>query len=162
MGLTRPSGKADPRPPGKPASRPRPIPERNPAMPQHRSKTLAATATALAAGIPLTVSQAAFGGPASASSSAAQRMVVDAVRAASVTGHPVAAGPAASARQTFLVTLKDRNPAGLAALARAVNSPGNSRFRHFLTPAEYTSKFAPTAAEASAAAHWLRTQGLTI
>jgi subtilase family serine protease len=70
--------------------------------------------------------------------------------------------PAAAAQQTVLVTLQGRDPAGLAALARAVSSPGSPQYRHFITPAQFTARFAPTDAAARAVATWVRSQGLTI
>jgi subtilase family serine protease len=129
-------------------------------MLKSRSRSLLTGAAALAAGIAVTMPQAALGSTSSASPPSAHRAVVDAAPA--IARHPATAGPAALAEHTFLVTLPSRNPAGESVLARAVSQPGNPRFRHFLTPAQYTSEFAPTATDASAAARWLRGQGLTV
>jgi len=45
------------------------------------------------------------------------------------------------------VSLKLRNPDGLAAFNQAVNQPGTAEFGKFLTPAQFKARFAPTDAQ---------------
>ncbi|MGH9297857.1 MAG: S53 family peptidase [Acidimicrobiales bacterium] len=67
----------------------------------------------------------------------------------------------ASTPLTVSVALSARNRAGLAALARSTSTPGSSNFGHFLTPSEVAARFAPSAAQASAVAAWLRQEGFS-
>ncbi|WP_377268723.1 protease pro-enzyme activation domain-containing protein [Peterkaempfera sp. SMS 1(5)a] len=60
------------------------------------------------------------------------------------------------------VYLNGRNPAGLRQLARQVSTPGNPHYRHFLTPAQYTASYGPTARQTAAVVSWLRASGLTV
>ncbi|HEY6492411.1 MAG TPA: S53 family peptidase [Trebonia sp.] len=53
-------------------------------------------------------------------------------------------------------------PRGAAAsLADELSTPGNPRYRHFLSPAAYTARFGATPANAAAVESWLRSQGFT-
>ena len=45
------------------------------------------------------------------------------------------------------VTLRPRDPAALAAYARAVSSPGSASYRRYLTPAQFARRFGATAAQ---------------
>ena len=45
--------------------------------------------------------------------------------------------------------------AGLDAVIRAASTPGSPQFGHYLTPAQYTAEYAPTAAEVAAVRSWL-------
>lgn len=47
------------------------------------------------------------------------------------------------------------------AYATAVSTPGNAQYGHYLSPSAYTARFGATAAESTAAAAWLRSQGFT-
>lgn len=47
------------------------------------------------------------------------------------------------------------------AYAGAVSTPGNSLYKHYLSPSAYTARFGATPAEASATESWLRSQGFT-
>lgn len=72
-------------------------------------------------------------------------------------------GPSASSSQhDMLVMLTGQDPAGLTALAKSVNEPGSTEYHHFLTPAQYAARFAPSAATVRAATSWLTGQGLSI
>ncbi len=64
-------------------------------------------------------------------------------------------------RITITVTLKPRDPAGLASYAAEVSTPGSSRYRRYLTVAEFRRRFGATgsqvnAVDASLSAHGLR------
>ncbi|MBC3841537.1 hypothetical protein GXW82_18415 [Streptacidiphilus sp. 4-A2] len=75
--------------------------------------------------------------------------------------HPDWAAPSAdkgatpSGQQlTARVYLAGRNPAGLAAYARAVSSPGNAAYDRFLSPAQALQAFGPTSAQVAAVRTW--------
>ena len=59
------------------------------------------------------------------------------------------------------VTLRPRDPAALAAYARAVSTPGSAGYRRYLTPAQFARRFGATAAQVRAVRRSLRSRGLT-
>lgn len=74
-----------------------------------------------------------------------------------------AVGPAASTQQvTFRVYLPYRGGDAAAAYARAVSTPGNADYGHFLTPAQFRARFSPTKADVAAVSSWLEGQGFTL
>ncbi len=58
------------------------------------------------------------------------------------------------------VALKPRDPAGLAAYAAAVATPGSGVYHHFLTVAQFRQRFGPGAAQIAAVEDSLRAHGL--
>ena len=52
-----------------------------------------------------------------------------------------------------------RNPAGLRALIRAVDTPGSSQYERFLSHSQYMARFAPTARAVAALTRYLAAQG---
>ena len=52
--------------------------------------------------------------------------------------------------------------AALNAAIRAVSTPGSASYRHFLTPAQYRSRFAPTAKTVASVESWLRGAGMRV
>jgi len=76
-------------------------------------------------------------------------------------GRALGALPAGS-RLRFAVVLTPRDPAGAQALALAVSTPGTAAFRHFLTPAQWESRFSPSATEVARVEAWLRGGGLRV
>jgi subtilase family serine protease len=62
----------------------------------------------------------------------------------------------------FRVYLGWQNQSQVEALATAVSTPGSSSFRHYLTPAQFRQKFAPSQAAVGAVRSWLQSQGFTI
>ncbi len=60
------------------------------------------------------------------------------------------------------VYLAPSNSAQLAADVAAVSDPRSSQYRHFLTAAEVTREFAPSAAEISSVKSWLTSSGLSV
>ncbi|WP_439688791.1 S53 family peptidase [Curtobacterium sp. SP.BCp] len=60
------------------------------------------------------------------------------------------------------VYLPLRNQQGAEALATAVSTPGNARYRKPLSPSAWIAKYAPTKASADEVTGYLRAQGLTI
>jgi subtilase family serine protease len=60
------------------------------------------------------------------------------------------------------IYLADRDPAGLAAFALDVSTPGARQYRHFITAAQAQARFGPTAAAGQAVRAWAASNGLTV
>lgn len=58
------------------------------------------------------------------------------------------------------VTLQPQDPAGLAAFANAVSTPGSPEYRDYITPAEFAQRFGATPAAVQAVETSLRAHGL--
>lgn len=67
-----------------------------------------------------------------------------------------------SDRVDLRVWLQFRDAAQVRALAAAVTDPKSPQYRHYLTPAQFTARYAPTASQANAVAAWLRSAGLRV
>lgn len=67
-----------------------------------------------------------------------------------------------SAPVNLRVYLNWRNQAGAEQTARAVSTPGSSRYRKFLTPAQFRAQFAPSQAGVTAVQQFLRRAGFSI
>jgi subtilase family serine protease len=65
-------------------------------------------------------------------------------------------------RVDLRVWLSLRNAADARALAVAVSDPSSPDYGHYLTPAEFESRYAPTSTQAGAIASWLRSAGLKV
>lgn len=91
-----------------------------------------------------------------------QRLSVPGARPAWATARAdtgtVPAGTVIDAR----VYLAGRDPAGLAAYARQVSTPGSPKYAHYLTPAQYQERFGSTAAQVSGVRRWLTGAGLKV
>ena len=57
--------------------------------------------------------------------------------------------------------LAPQRPAAAQSYASAVSTPGNPLFGHFLSPAEYASRFGATDAETGSVESWLKSSGFT-
>ena len=77
---------------------------------------------------------------------------------------PAAARPLGAlpgtAKLRVTVALAPRDPAALAAFARAVSTPGSGLYRHYVTPAEFARRFGPTPAQITLVRASLRAHGL--
>ncbi|MFL5718666.1 MAG: protease pro-enzyme activation domain-containing protein [Chloroflexota bacterium] len=62
----------------------------------------------------------------------------------------------------FRLYLGWRDAGTAAALAQAVSNPKSSSYGHFLTPAQFRSRFAPTAGAVAAVQKWLKANGLKV
>jgi subtilase family serine protease len=93
----------------------------------------------------------------------AQSVITNHVREATTTGEaaPVGELPRTQTMSLDLV-LPVRDPSGLEAFVAEVNNPKSSEYRHFLTPAEFTAEFGPTAAQYDAVVEFAQTHGLTV
>src|SRR5205807_1311193 len=60
------------------------------------------------------------------------------------------------------VTLPLRNQADLRALIAKVSDPASPEYGHYLTPAQFAARFAPTGAQVQAVASFLRAQGIDV
>jgi len=79
------------------------------------------------------------------------------------TGHAKALGAVpAGQRQTVTVYLSQPRAAAAQSFAAAVSDPRNPLYRHFLTPAEYRSRFAPSPAEVATVSGYMRAQGMRV
>ena len=70
----------------------------------------------------------------------------------------------ASASQTigFRLYLGWRNASAAVKLATDVSNPKSASYRHFLTPAQFRLKFAPSSTDIAAVQRWLKASGFTI
>src|SRR6516225_8235030 len=72
------------------------------------------------------------------------------------------AGAVSGASQvSFDLVLSLRNATGAQAFVQQVSSPGSAQFHHYLTDAQWVSRFGPTQAGVAKAEAWLRQQGFT-
>src|SRR5262249_39201500 len=62
----------------------------------------------------------------------------------------------------FRVYLGWTDPDGAAALAKAVSDPRSSSYGQYLTPNQFRSRFAPSAADTAKVRNWLKSQGFDI
>jgi subtilase family serine protease len=76
------------------------------------------------------------------------------------TAHAVGA-PASSTPLHVTVTLQSQDPAGLAAFANAVSTPGSPEYRDYLTPAQFAQRFGATPGAVQAVESSLQAHGLT-
>jgi pseudomonalisin len=67
----------------------------------------------------------------------------------------------ASARVPVAISLRERNTSALDAFISELDTPGSAAYGHPLTPAQFTARFAPTAAQANAVATYLKSQGFS-
>jgi subtilase family serine protease len=73
------------------------------------------------------------------------------------------AGPADRAGTVqFRVYLGWRDASGAAALARSVSDPRSSSYRKYVTPAQFRSRFAPSASQVQSVRGWLEQQGFDV
>jgi hypothetical protein len=69
---------------------------------------------------------------------------------------------AAHSRLSLTVVLAPRNPAGLAAFASAVSTPGSPSYRHYLSVHQFAARFGSTAASIAAVRATLASDGLSV
>ncbi|MFY0406615.1 S53 family peptidase [Solicola sp. PLA-1-18] len=90
----------------------------------------------------------------------------DRVTVAAAPDLPAGAVEVASTRaatdQQLIVTLDARDPAALAAAAKAVSDPSSASYRTFISPTTFTRRYAATDAQVAKVRSWLEGQGLTV
>jgi subtilase family serine protease len=77
------------------------------------------------------------------------------------TASSAATGTVESTRALTVQLWLTPRTAAAEAYADAVSTPGNALYGHYVSPSDYSARFGATAAEASAAESWLRSQGFT-
>jgi subtilase family serine protease len=92
---------------------------------------------------------------------AAAPAVVQAASPAATPAARVSATPAAAPVE-FSVGLQLSDPAGAVALEQAVSNPASASYRHYLTPAQWERRFAPSKASVEAVSSWLQSQGIVV
>ncbi len=118
------------------------------------SRRLAAAASATIVAMPLSVLAA------HSADAATTTWAPTATKALSL-AHATALGAASGSTPLRLtVGLTPRNRAGLDSLIKAQATPGSASYEKFLTPAEFTSRFASTAADAQAVSTYLSGAGM--
>jgi kumamolisin len=93
----------------------------------------------------------------------AQSVMTNHVRDVTVTGEarPVGELPSTQTMSLDLV-LPLRDPSGLEAFLGELYNPRSAMYKHYLTPAEFTAEFGPTAEQYDAVLSFARTHGLTV
>ncbi len=69
---------------------------------------------------------------------------------------------AAGRRVSVAMSLKLHNTAQLTAFDKAVSTPGSAEYGHYLTPAQFASRFGPTAADVAQVRQFLTSAGLRV
>jgi hypothetical protein len=75
-------------------------------------------------------------------------------------GAMLAGGLPPGTRLHVTITLRPRDPAALAAYARAVSTPGSGRYGAYLTPSQFAQRFGATGAQLTTVRRSLRAHGL--
>jgi len=122
-------------------------------MRHRRVLAISATAAVVTAGFAVNASVGAAAGSSGAVTLKGSRPV-----AASTTPRVGSVSP--SSRIDFEVQLKPS--AGAQAFAKAVSTPGSASYRGFLTPAEWESRFSPTARQVSEVSAFLSSSGFKL
>jgi subtilase family serine protease len=118
---------------------------------------------ALTGSVGLAVSFLAGAGAATAATHPAPaRVTLQGSQAPAAARSHAAGSVAATSNVSFQLALRLRNAAGARRFASAVSSPRSKQFHHYLTDAQWVSRYGPTTAEVSAAKAWLRHEGLTV
>ncbi len=116
--------------------------------------------TAVAASFALVAAMGLIGGTAMAAPASAPRMVALAHSVPATTDR--ATGGYHSADMTIQVVLRPRNQAGLNRELRTTYTKGSSSYHHWLARGQFDARYAPTAAQRSAVAAFLRGAGLRV
>ena len=125
---------------------------------RHRTPAVAAGTAAL---LSLATVSGITGAQTAGAATSGRTPLAGTVVAAAARQHP-AGTVSRSATVDFELVLKLDDAAGAQALVRAVSTPGSASYRHYLTAAQWESKFSPTAAEVSGARAWLASEGFKV
>ncbi|HLI59771.1 MAG TPA: S53 family peptidase [Solirubrobacteraceae bacterium] len=99
---------------------------------------------------------------ASGASAATSKTTLNSTVAPAATAAPTVGAVPGGARVSFQVNLPPTDPAGAAALARAVSDPSSSSYREYLTPAQWEARFSPSGATVAIVEKYLRSQGFKV
>ena len=122
----------------------------------HRRTVVAMSAVAIAAGMALPAAAA----PAGAAPSGA--VAIAGSRSPAAARSPRVGTAPGGSQVDFQLVLSPRSPTAAKDLARAVSTPGDPKYRQFLTAAQWEAKFSPTTAQVTSATSWLTGQGLRV
>ena len=125
---------------------------------RHRMTTVAAGTSAL---LGLAMVSGIAGAQAAGASASGRTPLAGTLVAAAARQHPVSA-VARSSSVDFELVLKLRDAAGAKALVQAVSTPGSASYRHYLTAAQWESRFSPSASEVAGARAWLASEGFKV
>jgi len=125
-----------------------------------RRKTSSAVAGA-AALLCLSTFIGVVGASAAGAATSGRAMLAGTETAASARQHAIGAVPK-STRIGFDLILQLRDTSGAQALVKEVSTPGSSSFRHYVTAAQWESRFSPTRNEVAKASSWLRSEGFKV
>ncbi len=129
-----------------------------PLTPSPRAALVLLATLLLLTAVPVAVARPATA-PAATARAATARVRIGAPPALPAGTAPLAASlPTGPIRITIALTPRD--PSALAAYAAAVSAPSSASYHHFLRPAGFRRRFAPSAARVAAVDAWLRTRGL--
>jgi subtilase family serine protease len=117
---------------------------------------------ALAGSTGLVVSMAAAVTPAAMAATSPGRVTLKTSAAPARTLSKPAGAVAKTSRVSFDLTLALRNASGAKSFIRQVSTPGSKTFHHYLTLAQFNSRYGPTSASISKAEAWLRGQGFKV
>lgn len=95
------------------------------------------------------------------SSGAATTWVATATKAYDTFGAALVGTAPADQPLNLVISLEPRNQAAEDAALRAMYTPGSSAYHQFLTPAQFTAEYAPTAGTVSAVTGYLQSHGFT-
>ena len=126
---------------------------RRPVSPAAKALTVAGAA------LPLVAAGVIAAGPAGAASS--RTPIPGTVPSWATSSAEQGHAPATAAVQAR-VYLSPRNPDQLTALVHEVSDPASPSYRQFLSPADYTARFAPTADDVASVRQWLTGAGLHV
>lgn len=87
-------------------------------------------------------------------------LVGTAAPAAATTDAVGAVSPASQVNFDLVMRLRD--PAGAAALVRAVSTPGSASYHQYITASQWEAQFSPTAADIASAKLWLTKEGFIV
>lgn len=105
----------------------------------------------------VTVAAGAVGAPAMAAGDNGSRTVV--AKAVQSPGTSLGAAKT-SAKTSFIVTFKLRNESGAESFVKSVSDPTSASHGKYLTPKQFTSRYAASDKQVKKALKWLRAQGL--
>jgi subtilase family serine protease len=109
----------------------------------------------------LAIATGALAVPTAASAAAGGRAQIQAASRGAAPASKVAATPE-GAPIDFTVGLELKDPTGARAFEEAVTNPRSASYRHYLTPAQFESRFSPTKASVDTVTSWLRAEGLDV
>jgi subtilase family serine protease len=109
----------------------------------------------------LTTILGASGTSAASAAQSGRAVLAGSALATAARQHPVGA-VSKSSRVDFDLVMQLRDVSGAQSLVKSVSSPGSTSFRHYVTAAQWESRFSPTTKQVTAARNWLRSEGFKV